>query len=131
VKAVLERIGFEVGDADQTRTGQKLQDLIVRDPEGTWIALVEVKGYDTSGGRPSDLAQIARFVGIYQGEHGSPPDASWYVVNQQRLRPPAQRRVLMSNHPEDVEQFAARENGVLIDTRDLFSLDRMVSSGVG
>jgi hypothetical protein len=35
----------------------------------------------------------------------------------------------MSNHAEDAKQFAERENGVLIDTRNLFILDRMVSAG--
>jgi hypothetical protein len=130
VKAMLERIGFQVENVDHSRAGQqKLQDLNVCDPGGPWTALAEVKGYDTSGGKPGDLRSIARFVGIYEGQHGKPPDASWYVVNQQRLRPPERRRVLMSNHQEDAEQFAREDNGVVIDTRDLFILDRMVSSG--
>jgi hypothetical protein len=52
---------------------------------------------------------------------GAIPDASWYIVNQHRLVLPEKRRTLMSNHPEDVAQFVEQENGVLIDTRDLFA----------
>jgi hypothetical protein len=40
VKAMLERIGFQVEELGQPEAGQKLQDLNVRDPDGTWLALV-------------------------------------------------------------------------------------------
>ncbi|MCV7419324.1 hypothetical protein H7K45_02110 [Mycobacterium yunnanensis] len=129
VKAALERLGFQVENRDESRQGQKLEDLRVRDPASPWIALVEVKGYDTSGGKPSDLAKIARFAGIYAAVEQGLPDASWYVVNQYRLTSPDRRRALMRNHGEDVERFVQQDNGVLVDTCELFLLDRRVSSG--
>lgn len=129
VKAMLERLSLVVVDMDQTRAGQRLEDLRIHDPQTSWTALAEVKGYSTSGGKPSDLAKIARFVGIFENQSGSLPDATWYIVNQHASTPPDRRRLLMSNHPEDVEQFVQHQNGVLIDTRDLFLLDRRVAAG--
>jgi hypothetical protein len=35
----------------------------------------------------------------------------------------------MSNHPEDVDGFVENLRGVLIETRDLFVLDRHVATG--
>jgi hypothetical protein len=66
VKAMLERLEFKVDDRDETKKGQKLEDLRVSDPQSPWLALAEVKGYATSGGKPKDLAQLNRFVGITQ-----------------------------------------------------------------
>ena len=128
VMSMLERVGFDVEDCDETRAGQKLEDLRVRDPESSWVALAEVKGHLNAGGKPSEITKISRFVGIYEGQTGSLPDASWYVVNQYASKPPDRRRQLMSGHSEDVETFADELNGVVIDTRDLFVLDRRVAT---
>jgi hypothetical protein len=129
VKGVLERWGFVVDDRDETKPGQKLEDLRVSDPESPWRALAEVKGYLNAGGKPRDLQQLSRFVGIYQGQEGSLPDASWYIVNQHATTAPDRRRTLMFSHPEDVDEFVEQLNGVVIDTRDLFVLDRRVAQG--
>ena len=76
VEAMLQRMGFLVDNRDDTKVGQKLEDLRVSDPASSWMALVEVKGYTSSGGKPRDLQQLYRFAGIFEGQTGSLPDAS-------------------------------------------------------
>jgi hypothetical protein len=44
-------------------------------------------------------------------------------------RPPDTRPQLMEGQAEDVEVFVESVNGVLVDTRDLFALDRRVAAG--
>jgi hypothetical protein len=139
VHSMLGRLGFDVEDVDKTRAAEdlerggtprpKLEDLRVTDPDTSWEALAEVKGY-SGGGKTSDFQKIGRFVGIYQAQHSaSLPDATWYVVNQFLNRPPDARPPLMQGQVEDVEVFVASANGVLVDTRDLFTLDRRVAAG--
>ncbi|WP_136245822.1 hypothetical protein [Mycobacterium intracellulare] len=139
VQSMLEGLGFDVEDVDEKRAAEdrerggmarpKLEDLQVTDPETSWRALAEVKGY-VGGGRTSDFLKIGRFVGIYQGQNGgSLPDATWYVVNQFLKRSPRTRPQLMEAEAEDVDVFAENLNGVLIDTRDLFVLGRRVATG--
>ena len=115
---------------DRERGGRprpKLEDLRVTDPDTSWEALAEVKGY-SGGGKTGDFQQIGRFVGIYQSQNnGSLPDATWYVVNQFLSRPPDTRPLLMENQAEDVDVFAESFNGVLVDTRDLFVLCQRVA----
>lgn len=137
VHDMLHRLDFDVVDVDKERAAEdlksgstrpKLEDLRVTDPETSWRALAEVKGY-VGGGKTSDFQKINRFVGIYQVQNGSPPDAVWYVVNQFLDRPPNQRPLLMGGQAEDVEVFAQTVNGVLVDTRDLFAVARLVAAG--
>jgi hypothetical protein len=139
VHSMLERgLGFDVEDVDKKRAAEdresgrrrpKLEDLRVTDPDTSWQALAEVKGY-TGGGKTGDLQKIGRFVGIYQSQNsGSLPDATWYVVNQFLSRPPDTRPLLMEHQAEDVDVFAESFNGVLVDTRDLFALGRRVAAG--
>ena len=139
VHSMLGRLGFDVEDVDKKRAAEdresrsrprpKLEDLQVSDPETSWRALAEIKGY-VGGGKTSDFQKINRFVGIYQAQNsGSLPDATWYVVNQFLSTPPDTRPQLMEGQAEDVEVFVESVNGVLIDTRDLFVLDRRVAAG--
>jgi hypothetical protein len=139
VHSMLDRLGFDVEDVDKKRATEdrerggmprpKLEDLRVTDPDTSWEALAEVKGY-VGGGKTSDFQKINRFVGIYQAQNsGSLPDATWYVVNQFLSRPPDTRPQLMEGQAEDVEVFAESVNGVLVDTRDLFMLERRVAAG--
>jgi hypothetical protein len=139
VHSMLNRLGFDVVDVDKKRAAEdrerggtprpKLEDLQVSDPETTWGALAEVKGY-VGGGKTSDFQKINRFVGLYQAQNSdSLPDATWYVVNQFLRRPPDTRPQLMEGQAEDIEVFAESVNGVLVDTRDLFALDRRVAEG--
>ncbi|MCZ4550245.1 hypothetical protein [Gordonia rubripertincta] len=128
VEAMLTRIGFTVDNRDKSKTGQRLEDLHILDPESTWKALAEVKGH-TNGGKPGDLQKATRFAALYEGANGKKPDATWCVVNQFREKSPATRRELLSSHPEDVDSFAIDSNGAVIDTVDLFLLDRSVARG--
>lgn len=127
VRFALIRIGFEVEDQDALGAREKLEDLRVHD--GEWIALCEVKGY-TGGGKVSDLLKIGRFVERYIKEtKGESPDARWYVVNQFRERDPSTRRQLLWGQDADVEGFA-ESDGLAIDTRSIFLLDKDVAGGV-
>jgi hypothetical protein len=139
VHLTLDGLGFEVEDVDKKRAEEdrqrggmarpKLEDLRLRDPGTSWQALAEVKGY-VGGGKTSDFQKIGRFVGIYQLQNnGSLPDATWYVVNQSLRKPPNARPPLMEHEAEDVDVFADSFNGVLIDTRDLFTLSQLVARG--
>ncbi|MFM9261257.1 hypothetical protein ACKAMS_21720 [Rhodococcus sp. 5A-K4] len=125
VAAALTRLGFVVEDMD-AKGGEKLEDLRVRD--GDWIALCEVKGY-TKGGSVTDLGKINRFVERYARDTGQWPDARWYVVNQFRERDPSSRMQLLRGQDADVEGFA-ESDGLAIDTRSIFLLDKDVASGV-
>ncbi len=125
VKAALERLGFVVEDMDAKGSREKLEDLHVRD--GDWLALCEVKGY-TKGGSVTDIGKINRFVERYGRATGSWPDARWYVVNQFSGRDPSARMQLLRGQDEDVEEFA-ESDGLAIDTRSLFLLDKDVSEG--
>ncbi|OBK39825.1 hypothetical protein A5658_02980 [Mycobacterium sp. 1245111.1] len=139
VHSMLERLGFGVEDIDKKRAAEdlakggkprpKLEDLRVSDPDSSWVALAEVKGY-TGGGKAGDFGKIGRFVGLYQARNDDElPDATWYVVNQFLDRAPDRRPLLMELQAEDVDMFVDNFNGVLVDTRDLFVLDRRVARG--
>ncbi len=138
VHAMLARLGFDVEDVDKKRDAEdaatgitlprpKLEDLRVSDPESSWIALVEVKGY-SGGGKTRDFQKITRFVNIYAYHNGTLPDATWYVVNQFLDTPPDSRPQLLPSESEDVDVFVEDANGVVVDTRDLFALDRLVAA---
>ncbi|WP_454561373.1 hypothetical protein [Mycobacterium haemophilum] len=92
------------------------------------MALAEVKGYG-GGGKTSDFQKITRFVDIYQHQNKTLPDATWYVVNQFLSIPPDNRPQLMEGQAEDVDVFVENLNGVLVDTRALFVLDKRVAIG--
>lgn len=125
VEAALVRLGFSVRNMDNEGKSEKHEDLRVS-VEG-WTAIAEVKGY-TSGGKPSDLQKIERFSTLYALETRALPSARWYIVNQFRERDPGARRLLMQNHPNDLQVFADA-GGSVIDTRDLFLLDKAVAAG--
>lgn len=125
VAGALTRLGFVVEDRDAIGAREKLEDLRVRD--GDWIALCEVKGY-TKGGSVTDMVKINRFVERYVRDTNAWPDARWYVVNQFKDRDPSSRMQLLRGQDEDVEGFA-ESNGLAIDTRSLFLLDKAVANG--
>ncbi|MEV0686757.1 hypothetical protein AB0I35_23090 [Nocardia sp. NPDC050378] len=124
---LLTQWGFSVRNMDQEDgRREKLEDLRVSWGDGL-TAIVEVKGY-SSGGKPSDLQKIERFAARYALSEGRMPAAKWYVVNQFRYRNPSERRPLMRNHSKDVQIFA-EEGGLVIDTRDLFTMAKRVDAG--
>ncbi|MFE3053504.1 hypothetical protein [Nocardia sp. NPDC059239] len=126
VRAALERLGFVVRDMDAEGEREKREDLRVID--GDWIAICEIKGYG-KGASTTDLLKIGRFETLFVQETGKLPDAKWYVVNQFRERPPSARQPMLKGQDGSVEEFASG-NGLAIDSRELFQLDKAVAAGL-
>ncbi len=128
VQQTLEGFGFQVTNVDEQRqaSGQDLREDL-RVSERDWISLCEIKGY-TTGGRPSDISKLNRFAALYVQENGQLPSAMWYVVNQFRNTDPTNRKLLLRNQDDDVDVFAG-QGGLIIDTRDLFRLNKAVAAG--
>lgn len=131
VHAALVELGFTVEDVDlvPARKGDLLEDLRIQDvDEPGWIALAEVRGYSRGGAQSNDLLRIGHFVTRYLRENGVQPSAAWYIVNHSIRVAPGAREGALSSKPEDVEIFA-QGGGVVIDTRDLFTLVKDVQAG--
>lgn len=129
VAAALGELGFLVSDSDLERSAAGsplLEDLQVR--VNDWVAIVEVKGYSKSAGKTADFQKIGRAALQFERVNGSPPDARWYVINQNFQSPPDQRSEAFKGCDMDVEEFA-RDGGLVLDTRDLFLLVRDVAVG--
>lgn len=126
------KLGFAVSDSDvDAKKGDLLEDLQVSVPAGfkPWLSLVEIRGYK-NGAKLSDLLRIGRFVGRYQKEHqGTPPDAVWYVVNHSLEADPDEREIPLASKSEEVKEFAAANQGLVIDTRELLILLVAVDEG--
>lgn len=118
VSSTLEDLGFTVVDADSLERARKFEDLQVFD--GDWVCLVEVKGYEKRNAKTADLVQLAGAVSHYQEDHPA-PSAQWYIINQSYATPPSLRLNPFKSDPDIVEQFA-NNNGLVIDTRELFRL---------
>jgi hypothetical protein len=129
VREALVDLGFGCDDMDASAApGDKLEDLRVTDPaDPEWVALVEVRGYK-AGARLNDLLRLGRFVTRYALAEGRAPASTWYVVNSFLGSDPATRDVPLGSHPAEVAEFA-KDGGLVIDTRDLFSLWRSVMAG--
>ncbi|MGW5721880.1 hypothetical protein ACWEVP_37300 [Amycolatopsis sp. NPDC003865] len=126
--SALETLGFTVRDLDQVHPeGQRREDLRVSNPDApAWEAIVEVKGY-TAGAKVNDLNRVLRWQTHYVRENQRNPDALWHVVNAFRQTDPAARPIPIPD-AGDLENLV-EENGVLIDTRDLFRVQRDVETG--
>lgn len=122
VSRALVEIGFDVERSDGTAVpGDRLQDLLVRDPAHVgWVALVEVKGY-TGGAKTAGITQLLRFQARYTVANGRSADALWYIPNQFLARDPGERPLVLSSAEEDVNIFA-EDGGLVIDTLGLFRL---------
>ncbi|OBB03292.1 hypothetical protein A5662_12205 [Mycobacteriaceae bacterium 1482268.1] len=128
VKAVeksLGELGFDVENRDEVATGEKLEDLRVRDSD--WTAISEVKGYK-GGASTTDIVKLQRFSKAYQRETGKFPDAQWLIVNQFREKDPSTRQLIFTSQDSDVEAFAD-DDGVAMDTTALFRLHKDVAEG--
>jgi hypothetical protein len=121
VKTVLIQIGFQVTDSDtQHPVGRRAEDLLVRDPDSPdWIAVVEVKGFEKSGGSANDLRKLDKHVHRFEKSHGRPPSAKWFIVNGQLQLPPSARTLPFASDPHQVEEWA-QEDGLLISTVELY-----------
>jgi hypothetical protein len=129
VYAALTRLGFRVIDADklpQHAKGRKQEDLRITDED--WVCIAEVKGHGRGGARTADLMQLEKATKVFVLNENREPDAQWYIVNQAFEVPPAERPRPFASAPEEVEILAG-DNGLVIDTRDLFRLDKAVQQG--
>ena len=132
VAAALRELGFTVtpmDDLHDAKTGAKLEDFRATTPDGQgWIALGEVKGY-SKGAKVNDLSQVTnRPVVNYVRETGVEPGSLWHIVNVHRGDDPSARAKAILNDGE-LEDLA-KQDGALIDTRDLFRAVRAVTAGV-
>lgn len=130
VMQALTGLGFLVEDIDDERDSQglaKVEDLNVTDPGHSQKVLAEVKGY-TGGAKASDLIAIGRHAVRFVKRTGDAPDRTWYVVNQFLDRDPDARQRPLAGAPEDIKAFSDT-GGLIIDTRDLFTLTQDVAAG--
>ncbi|MET7770194.1 hypothetical protein [Nocardia sp. NPDC005366] len=126
VTHALTELGFDVTNLDrQLAEGQaKQSDLSVT--EGDWTAMVEVKGY-TKGAKSNDLLAVGRHRRIYERAHKE-VQRMWYIANAFRLDPPASRPNILDGADEHVTEFA-QDDGLIIDTRELFDMIKRVEMG--
>lgn len=103
-----------------------MEDLRITD--ANWTAIGEVKG-NTGGGSTTDLLKLSRFTKAFQQETGRFPEAQCYIVNQFRERDPSSRKDLLWGQDDDVKAFAEND-GMMLDTRVLFSLARDHAEGL-
>ncbi|MFI5732333.1 hypothetical protein ACIA49_19585 [Kribbella sp. NPDC051587] len=130
VARILRSLGFDVIDADELpehSEGRKQEDLRVSD--GSWVAVAEVKGYARNNAKARDLLQVGKAARVFAVRQGRAPDAQWYVINQSFETSPDARPVPLASAPEELELFAA-DSGLVIDTRDLFRLQKAVQAGL-
>lgn len=119
----LRSMGFSVRNLDDTSpTGQRIEDLEIThtDFDGKTI-LCEVKGFDKSGGKLSDLARLRKHINRFNREQQREPYRSWFIVNGQSLKPPTLRDQPYKSDREAVRSL--EEEGILvISTCDLYRL---------
>lgn len=70
---------------------------------------------------------VARHRRVYEQKHRR-VQRMWYVANSFRLDDPGSRPRILDGADEHVEDFA-QDDGLAIDTRDLFDLLKQVESG--
>ncbi|WP_332603353.1 hypothetical protein [Arthrobacter sp. S2(2024)] len=132
VMSCLKDLGFEVFDSDaeaEANKAAKREDLRIKsERDADWLSLVEVKGYASRNAKTSDINQLARAAGFFESRTGDVPQAQWYVINAQFSLAPDERPIPLASSPEDVEEFA-KDGGLVVDTRELFKLLRLVQSG--
>ena len=126
VAQVLRDLRFNVREMDkELQPGEsKREDLrLTLGTKPGWEAIVEVKGYGKSGGKTSDITQLANHAAHYAVENGRLPDKRLYVVNGQfeTTATPSMRRLPFSD--EDLAPFA-NEGGLAVMTAELFLLHR-------
>jgi hypothetical protein len=130
VDVCLSSLGFQATNMDDLDTGTvRREDLRVTSPDvSDWVALIEIKGYARGGARVNDLLKLGRYRTEYLKETGSEPNAVWYVVNQFEGEDPSIRPPMLSSDESALGTFA-EDNGLAIDTADLFRLWMAVKDG--
>jgi hypothetical protein len=126
VAQVLRDLGFAAREMDKglPPEASKREDLRLglRSKAG-WEGIVEVKGYAKSGGKMSDIAQLANHAAHYAVEKGRLPDKRLYIVNGEfdTTATPSMRKLPFSD--EDLAPFAS-DGGLALMTAELFRLYR-------
>jgi hypothetical protein len=135
VLSTLSYLGFKMTDVDKEKEAKenksdKLEDLRAEsDNEDTrWLALIEVRGY-SKGAKTSDLQRISRFALRYLKDTGAEANAYWYIVNHDFKKNPGTRQQALIESKDDVDNFAD-DNGLVIDTVELFKLRKAVDEGI-
>ncbi len=128
---VLTEFNFTCIDQDEEQErGDLLEDIRVSispNPEPSEIYIVEVKGY-SKGAKVIDLQRLARQMKRFMNETaGIPPAGQWFITNHNIKSDPSSRPLPLSNNPKDIGIFA--EDGLVIDTVQLFILKRALNSG--
>jgi hypothetical protein len=121
VAGCLSELEFHVMEMDDVHTDERLEDLRIISPGQNWTALAEVKGY-SGGAKSNDLLKFGRYWLRYFQEKGREPDAGWYIVNQFLQDDPSARRPILLGNDAALSTFIADNNGLAIDTADLFRL---------
>jgi hypothetical protein len=107
------------------KAGDRREDLrVATSDKPGWTALVEVRGYKR-GAQVNDLQRIGRFRRRYLQETGRDSDRVWYIVNQFLKDDPAGRSAVFQFNEPDLATFA-EDDGLVIDTVQLFSISRAV-----
>jgi len=134
VTMALRTLGFEVENVDEqlveaaAPSSPKVEDLRVRDPDDrTWTNITEVRGYK-AGAKLSDLQRLGRFAALHLQRTGALPDSRWYIVNHFFGADPDTRAAPLAGNTDDLAVFE-EDGGLVIDTRDLFRLLRLVEVG--
>ncbi|MGQ0600892.1 MAG: hypothetical protein ACT4QE_04250 [Anaerolineales bacterium] len=130
VAQVFQRMGFGVKFMDMAIGPglPKREDIRITDSSmENWEAIVEIRGYQKSGGTTADLGRVNRFAELYFKEKGQWPHKRVYVVNGQiEIPSPSQRQEPLASSTEDVELFA-EQDGVVISSLDLFRVAKMLT----
>jgi hypothetical protein len=130
VTVALEELGFVVVDADSELAEgvAKAEDLRLSDPgDDDWTNITEVKGH-TGGAKASVLLKLSQRAERFALRAGALPTARWYIANQFRESDPRKRPVVLRGADDDLEVFG-QGGGLVIDTRDLFTLAGEVADG--
>ena len=138
VQDTFASFGFTMIDVDKKiehtagDKADKLEDLQAKtthqSPPIDWTSLIEVKGYN-KGAKINDLLKLNRFTKRYMQESGGiAPDAIWYVVNHDLRADPSSREMALKANPTEVKEFG-KDQGVVIDTVELFKLKNFVDTG--
>jgi hypothetical protein len=138
VQATFASFGFTMVDVDKKiddtadDKADKLEDLQAKTmhqtPSVDWTSLIEVKGY-TKGAKINDFLKLNRFTKRYMQESGGiAPNAIWYVVNHDLRADPSSRGIALKANPTEVKEFG-KDQGVVIDTVELFKLKKLVDVG--
>lgn len=127
----LRTLGFDVRDMDaEAEPGKFKEDYRITDVDAPeWIALGEAKGF-TKGVSEVGLQSLARWAGFFVQEAGRFPSARWYIANHMLRRDPSTRPDPL-NGRDDVVAVFAEDNGLVIDSRALFTLVRFAQDNPG